>query len=673
MRKLMRRLGVVLVAGVGLAGILPAVGALAASGGTLLPISGFEQMVADTPASHLFFSEGGNGGIAVTDLSGSLVTTIVNTTGATGMALSSDGSTLYAALDGSGEVVAISTTSLEVTATYSLPAGDQPEYVAVQSGLVWISYNDGTAGAIGEVDPSASSPAFTAETSMGTWYSAPRLAADPSDDGVLVAGQPNDSAGEVATFNTATSPVTTLAPAAAPSDCGFVNSMAVTAGGADVVIACSGDAAEVYSTTNLSADGSYLADGGPDETGTNAVAIDAAGDVAVGTGTIGGTGTDLSGPDLYTYAAGSTTAANALTLNSVYSSSVLTDDGVAWVGSAVYAVVFYNAGVGTNPSQYYLQVIDQPLVTQTSLTLSAPSSVYLGKSVAITGTLSLSTGAPPVGTAVTITRTEQGSTASHIFTVTTSASGSFSLTDVPPGPGTFTYTASYAGTQGIAAASAARTVTVKKLVPSLSLSTAHTTYSYKPTVKVTAHLGPTYTLRTVAIYARDLSGTKTVLIRRARVDSKGYLTVSYRAPHNTTFTAVFAGDARYAERSVSRTIDVHAAVSQHVTGEYGSEHRSGHLYYLFRENKTLYSKLTVQPNQRGQCVEFELQVYYDGVWSGANTGCGRLSKSSTILLKLSLRGGGIGLPYRLRGEFLPARSDHANLGADTPWAYFLIE
>jgi hypothetical protein len=676
MPKLRRRLGAATVAGVGLAAMLPAISAFAAGGGTQLPISGFQQMVADTADSHLFFSQGGSGGIVVTDLSGKDVATIANTTGADGMALSADGSTLYAALDSSGEVVAISTGSLQITATYSLPSGDQPEFVAVQSGLVWISYNDSTAGAsgaIGDVDPSAATPAFTADPTTGTWYSAPELAADPSNTGVLVAGQPNDSAAEVATFDTAGSSVTTLAAAAAPAGCGSVNSMAVTAGGADVVIACSGDSAEVYSTASLSSAGSYLADGGPDETGTNAVAVDASGDVAVGTATISGTGTDLSGPDLYTYAAGSTTAANALTLNSVYSGSVLETGSVAWVGSAVYGVVAYNTGVGENPVQYYLQVIDQPLVTQSSLTLSAPSSVSLGTSVHVTGTLSFSTGAPPAGTAVTITRAEQGSTSTEAFPVTTQPGGTFSLANTPPGPGTFTYTASYAGSQNVAAASAAHTVTVNKLVPSLTLSTGPTTFNYEPTIKLTAHLGTTYSVRTIAVYAHDLSGNKTVLLRRARVDGKGDLTISYRAPHNTTFTVEFAGDARYAARSVSKTVHVRASVAQHVTGSYGTEHHAGHLYYLFGENKTLYSKLTVAPNQRGQCVKFEVEVYFKGTWTGATSGCGKLSKSSTLLLILSLRGGVIGLPYRLRGEFEPARSDHANLAANTTWAYFLIE
>jgi hypothetical protein len=669
MRKLTRRLGAALVAGVGLAAILPATGALADSGGTLLPISSFEQMVADAADSHLFFSQGGSGGIVVTDLAGNDVATIAGTTGAIGMALSADGSTLYAALDSSGEVVAISTASLQITATYSLPSGDEPEYLAVQSGLVWISYN-GSSDAIGDVDPSATTPAFAAEPSMGTWPGAPELAADPSDSGVLVAGQPNNSAGQVATFNTAGGSVTTLAPAAAPSGCGFVNSIAVTPGGADVVIACSGDAAEVYSTASLSPAGSYLADGGPDETGTNAVAIDASGDVAVGTATISDTGTDLSGPDLYTYPAGSTTAANALTLNSAYNGSWLEAGSVAWVGSAVYGVVFYNTG---SVYQYYLQVIDQPLLTQSSLTLSAPSSVYLGTSVHVTGTLSLSTGAPSTGTAVAITRTGPSSTDTKTFPVTTGTGGTFSLADTPPGPGTFTYTASYAGSQTVAAATAAQTVTVNKLVPSLTLSTAHTTYTYEPDVKLTAHLGTTYSVRTIAIYAHDLSGNKTVLLRRGSVNSKGDLTVSYRAPHSTTFTVAFAGDAKYAARSVSRTVRVRAAVSQHVSGYYGTEHRGGRLYYLFATNKTLDSKLTVRPNSRGQCVKFEVEIYYQGAWTSETTGCGKLSKSSTVLLKLRLHGGAVGVPYRVRGEFVPAKSDHANLGADSPWAYFMIE
>jgi hypothetical protein len=673
MRKLTRRLGAALVAGVGLVAILPAIlpatGALADSGGTLLPISSFEQMVADAADSHLFFSQGGSGGIVVTDLSGNDVATIAGTTGANGMALSADGSTLYAALDSSSEVVAISTASLQITATYSLPSGDEPEYVALQSGLVWISYN-GSSAAIGEVDPSAATPTFAAEPSMGTWYSAPELAADPSDSGVLVAGQPNNSAGQVATFDTAGSSVTTLASAAAPAGCGFVNSMAVTPGGADVVIACSGDAAEVYSTASLSPAGSYLADGGPDETGTNAVSIDASGDVAVGTATISDTGTDLSGPDLYTYPAGSTTAANALTLNSVYGGSWLEAGSVAWVGSAVYGVVFYNTGAAY---QYYLQVIDQPLLTQSTLTLSAPSSVYLGASVHVAGTLGLSTGAPATGTAVTITRTGPSSTDTKTFPVTTGTGGTFSLADTPPGPGTFTYTASYAGSQTVAAASAAQTVTVKKLVPALTLSTAHTTYAYEPDIKLTAHLGTTYSVRTIAIYAHDLSGNKTVLLRRGSVNGKGDLTVSYRAPHSTTFTVAFAGDAKYAARSVSRTVRVRAAVSQHVSGYYGTEHHGGRLYYLFATNKTLDSKLTVRPNSRGQCVKFEVEIYYQGAWTSQTTGCGKLSKSSTVLLKLRLHGGAIGVPYRVRGEFVPAKSDHANLAADSPWAYFMIE
>jgi hypothetical protein len=62
-----------------------------------LPLSQYAHMLVDTAHQHLFFSQGvGSTNILVTDLSGTPVTTITDEQGATGLALSSDGSTLYA-------------------------------------------------------------------------------------------------------------------------------------------------------------------------------------------------------------------------------------------------------------------------------------------------------------------------------------------------------------------------------------------------------------------------------------------------------------------------------------------------------------------------------------------------------------------------------------------------
>lgn len=79
--------------------------AVSASSG--LPIKNEYQVVADTAHGHLFISQGtfadgqasySDDSILVTNLSGAVVATIPGRDGVEGMALSPDGSTLYAAL-----------------------------------------------------------------------------------------------------------------------------------------------------------------------------------------------------------------------------------------------------------------------------------------------------------------------------------------------------------------------------------------------------------------------------------------------------------------------------------------------------------------------------------------------------------------------------------------------
>src|SRR5579872_4167100 len=84
-------------------GLLMAVGVQPASAAAVsLPISSYYQMAVDSAHGHIFISQGSSGqnGILVTDLTGQVVTTITGQTGVMGIALSPDGSTLYAALGG---------------------------------------------------------------------------------------------------------------------------------------------------------------------------------------------------------------------------------------------------------------------------------------------------------------------------------------------------------------------------------------------------------------------------------------------------------------------------------------------------------------------------------------------------------------------------------------------
>jgi hypothetical protein len=262
-----------------------------------LPISSYYQMVVDAAHGHIFISQGSSGqdGILVTDLSGQVVTTITGQSSVVGIALSPDGSTLYDAV--SGAVNAISTSTLAQTASYPMPTGDSPFNVAAQSGKIWVSYNTGAAfaAAIGYFDPSAASPTLQTPAVMSGWSSAPQIAADPQDTGVLVATGPGSSAG-LASYDTAANPVTALAGSpTGPSGCGNEQDLAVSPGGSEFAVAChdSGRSDQVYSTASLSPLRSLGSSTAPPF--NVAISYDAAGDAAAGTTT------SVPSPDLYIY------------------------------------------------------------------------------------------------------------------------------------------------------------------------------------------------------------------------------------------------------------------------------------------------------------------------------------------------------------------------------------
>src|ERR1700691_5159117 len=113
-----------------------------------LPISSFYQIVADPAQGYLFISAGSSSynEILVTNLAGQEVGTITGQDGVMGLALSADGSTLYAALSADHAVTAIDTSTLKQTASYPIPDADTLLDVAVQSGKVWVSYSTANVG-----------------------------------------------------------------------------------------------------------------------------------------------------------------------------------------------------------------------------------------------------------------------------------------------------------------------------------------------------------------------------------------------------------------------------------------------------------------------------------------------------------------------------------------------
>jgi hypothetical protein len=147
-------------------------------------------------------------------------------------------------------------------------------------------------------------------------------------------------------------------------------------------------------------------------------------------------------------------------------------------------------------------------------------------------------------------------------------------------------------------------VKVLKLHVALSISASRRLVSYDSIVHLTIRLGTTYTSRTVLVYAHDLSKRRASLLRKAPIGRSETVAISYRALHTTKFSVAFAGDARYAARTVTRTVTV--KVSEHLTGYHGTSGR----YYLFSAGSDLYAHAAVAPNKHGQCVMFEVQEYY---------------------------------------------------------------
>ncbi|MFG1805144.1 YncE family protein [Streptomyces sp. NPDC049040] len=143
------------------------------------------------------------------------------------------------------------------------------------------------------------------------------------------------------------------------------------------------------------------------------------------------------------------------------------------------------------------------------------------------------------------------------YTVAVQPDGTFTFPTAPNSRGTHTYTFSYGGSSEVVAAEATAVVDVAGLVTPLSVTTDAPGYANGSRATVTAHLGAAFTGGTVTFYATPAKGAKTQ-IGTATVDSRGNaVLVSPRLTKDTTFTASYAGDVRYAPATATRTVQVH--------------------------------------------------------------------------------------------------------------------
>lgn len=465
-----RRLAVLAASAAALVGGVASVGLTAGSAqaattptSVALPLSTYSGMVLDPTHQHIFISSAGSNTILVTDYSGNTVATIANEPGAYGLVLSSDGSTVYAALSTGDAISAISTDTLAETARYATGTGTDPTYVAYTSGKVWFGY--GTYGqpfqnGIGSIDPSTSPATVNLSAtneSLAIWYAAPKLAASPN--GELVAGETMVSGGiNMASFDTSSGGVAT-AVSYGSFDGGGVESMQITPDGKDVVVASGAPYYhQIFQVSNLSAVGKYPTAAYPDS-----VSITGDGTVAAG---IYNTGSEI-----YMFAPGAGSPLNTYTFGSYSSPEYLADDGVAVTpdGGELFAVTSTaptpsstKPPLAPNPT---LNIIANPAQGSSTLSVTGPATDNKDQPITLTGTLG---GTSPYvgGQTLHVTRIDPTNPSGVALPdVTTAANGSFTITDTPPkakvDSATVTYKVSYAGDAYLTGSSASASVTVR--------------------------------------------------------------------------------------------------------------------------------------------------------------------------------------------------------------------
>lgn len=152
-----------------------------------LPLTSFSDIVVDPTLGHVFVSSRTDHAVAVTDLSGTVVAKLTNLPGATGLALSPDGDTVFVALSQYGAIAALDTLTLTERARY--PVGEVcPSDLAITGDHLYFSYGCDTWGAgIGRVGFNGAE----ARTGLASGqYSPQQLATSPARPGLLAAGQP---------------------------------------------------------------------------------------------------------------------------------------------------------------------------------------------------------------------------------------------------------------------------------------------------------------------------------------------------------------------------------------------------------------------------------------------------------------------------------------------------
>lgn len=224
----------------------------AADSSKVLPAASVGDIVADGVHKRVFISDPTGGKVLVTDYNGAVVGTIASLPGVTGLELSADSGTLYAAVPGADAIVTIDTAGLKESARYATGEGTDPKHPALAGGKLWFGYGAAGEGNIGSLDLSGAEPVVTLDQDKDrTWFSAPTLASAPGAPGTLAAGIETQSPAELAVYDVASGTATRTAHASV--DGGNMRDLALSPDGKQIVVASAAPSLhQAYNTADLS-------------------------------------------------------------------------------------------------------------------------------------------------------------------------------------------------------------------------------------------------------------------------------------------------------------------------------------------------------------------------------------------------------------------------------------
>ncbi|MFD5575088.1 YncE family protein [Streptomyces cadmiisoli] len=624
-----------------------------ASADSVKPVTGLEDatdMVVDGTHGRVFISDRSTNRIAVTDGTGTVIGALTGLPQVRDITLSPDDSTLYAAVYGADKIVAFDTATLAQTAEYATGDGTIPSRLAYADGKLWFGYGDQWDSGLGMVDLTAETPTVTLDLAAGHNFSSPpELYADPDNPGTLLALDAHISSGPIVVYD-----ISSGVPVLRVTDDkgGFYHDAALTPDGQSVVVAGPGTRALTeYRLSDLAEVRTYPV---PSEPETVSVAPD---------GTVAATVLDTDDiGDTYVFPADASKPVNVRNL----SHSWMPWGGHTTNWSADSSKLFVITDTYYTPQ---FQVVDEPRKYAATLTVNAPAGATRAKTLTVTGKLTANL-ALPAGTPITVTRTDMESpNGKSLGTKPLGTGGKFSFTDTPPAGGKVKYTVTYEGDAEHTRASATDTVDVSRATPALTLNNNGKVYSYGQDVKFTAHLGTTYKNRTVEIWANPYGADKpNKLVKTGSVNSAGDLSVVVDLKRKTKLTAKFAGDARYAPRSVESTVGAKVPISTSVSGYYKTQYTWNHTYLFFRQSKDPVVTATLPPYP-GRTQKLQLQ-YWSGVsWTNSYDEYFKLDSAGKSAVQLT----GTppkGIRFRVRNSYISGSGDSVNSTTYGSWKYF---